>query len=192
MMDSRRKMFNTARCLLLLIASVLLIAGCAGDKPPAGSETGQPPGIVGGGQSENKAGTVTVTLYFATRDAQALVAEKREVPKSDHPALTAVEELINGPKNPELVKVVPGTTKVKDITVKDHVAYVDFSAAFVKDHWGGSAGEILTVSAITNTLTEFPDIKQVQFMAEGKNLETLKGHLDLSEPMARNEAIIKK
>jgi hypothetical protein len=29
-------------------------------------------------------------------------------------------------------------------------------------------------------------------MVEGKNLETLNGHLDLSEPLLRNEAIIKK
>lgn len=191
MMESRRKMFKAAQYLLLLIAAILLVAGCTANKP-ADTEAGQPQALTSGAQSDNKTEKVIVTLYFATKDAQALVAEKREVEKSDHPARTAIEELINGPKNPELVKVVPGKTKVKDIKIKDHVAYVDFSAAFVKDHWGGSAGEILTVSAITNTLTEYPDIKEVQFMVEGKNLETLTGHLDLSEPMARNEAIIKK
>jgi spore germination protein GerM len=135
---------------------------------------------------------MTVTLYFATKDASALVAEKREVAKNNHPARTALEELIAGPKNTELTKVVPSSVQVKDIRIKDHVAYVDFSESFVKEHWGGSAGEILTISAVINTLTEFSEIKRVQFLVEGKVLETLKGHLDTSDPLPRNEAIIKK
>lgn len=190
MMDTSRKIWKTVWCLLVLIAFLLLGAGCT-DNNPASPEAGQAPSGTNGTMSGTKTDKMVVTLYFANKDASALIAEKREVEKNDHPARTALEELVKGPKNTELVKVVPKTTKVRDIRIKDHVAYVDFSEAFVKDHWGGSTGEIITVSAVINTLTEFSDIKQVQFMVEGKNLETLKGHLDLSEPMLRNEAIIK-
>jgi len=186
-----QKMLKAVRYLLPLLAVLLLIAGCTDNQTP-GSENGQSPAGTSGTQPPINAQMMTVTLYFSTKDASALVAEKREVVKNDHPARTTVEELINGPKNPELTKVVPETTKLRDLKIKDHVAYVDFSESFVKDHWGGSTGEILTVSAIINTLTEFPEIKGVQFMVEGKKLETLKGHLDLAKPLVRNEAIIRK
>lgn len=189
-MDIRRKLVKAARCLVPLFAVMVMIAGC-GDNAPAGPDDTKQGAGTGQSQSGKKADLMTVTLYFSTKDASALVAEKREVVKNDHPARTAIEELIAGPKNPELVKVVPATAKLRDIKVKDHVAYVDFSESFVKDHWGGSTGEILTVSAVVNTLTEYPEIKSVQFMVEGKKLETLKGHLDLEDPMLRNEAIVK-
>lgn len=190
MMYVNRKMLKTAWCLLLLMVAVLLVAGCTENQPNTEPPAGQLPAETS--EPGKKAEMMTVTLYFANKDASALIAEKREVVKNDHPARTAIEELITGPKNKELVKVVPGGTKLRNLKIKDHVAYVDFSEAFVKDHWGGSAGEIFTVSAIIDTLTEFSEIQRVQFMVEGKNLETLKGHLDLSEPLSRNEAIIKK
>lgn len=178
-----------ARCLLILLVVVFTGVGCTDNKPqPPVDPTGKPGEIQNGVKTEK----MVVTLYFATKDGSALVAEKREVPKNSHPAQTTLEELTAGPRNTELVKVMPATARVQNIRIVDHVAYVDFNDAFVKDHWGGSAGEILTVSAVINTLTEFPEIQSVQFMAGGKNLQTLKGHLDLSEPLLRNEAIIKK
>lgn len=186
------KMGKTVRYLLPLFAVLLLIAGCTDNNQTSGAKEGQSPTGIHGKQPLQNAQMMTLTLYFSTKDASALVAEKREVVKNDHPARTAIEELINGPKKPGLTKVIPATTKLRDLKIKDQVAYVDFSENFVKDHWGGSSGEILTIAAIVNTLTEFPEIKGVQFMVEGKRLETLKGHLDLEEPLVRNEAIIRK
>jgi spore germination protein GerM len=187
-----RKSMKSVRCLLALLLVAILAIGCTDAVPPKNPTTPNSPKETGQPLDASKQGKMTLTLYFATRDASHLVAEKREVPKNNHPAKTAMDELIVGPKNTTLEKVMPEATKVRDIKIKDHVAYVDFTEAFVKDHWGGSAGEILTISAVINTLTEFPEVKRVQFMVDGRPLETLKGHLDLSEPLQRNEAIIKK
>jgi germination protein M len=186
---TNRKLLQTARCLIVLSLVVLMAVGCAATNTSPGAnptpdQTVETPNNV-------KTEKMVLTLYFATKNASNLVAEKREVAKTTHPARTAMEELIVGPKNAELEKVVPAATKLRDVKIKNHVAYVDFSEDFVKGHWGGTAGEIITTSAIINTLTEFSDIKRVQFMVEGKNLETLTGHLDLREPLQRNEAIIK-
>ena len=41
--------------------------------------------------------------------------------------------------------------------------------------------------AITNTLTEFPEIKRVQILIEGKKVTTISGHMDVEEPMIRNK-----
>lgn len=173
------------------IVAAALTAGCAnggGPQPtlPA-AEQSQPASLAPSG-----AETMRLTVYYATKDAMYLVPEAQVVPKSEHPAQSALELLIQGPKNQELEKVFPEGTKLRRITIKDHVAYPDFNDTLVKNNGGGSTSEILTVAAIVNTLTEFPDIHKVQILVEGKKIDTISGHLDLSEPLSRSEKIIKK
>jgi germination protein M len=175
--------------VVLLIA--LLAAGCE----PGQTVTG-PPATPAQQQdkqsSQASTETMVVTVYYATKDASFLVPEIRTVPKTDHPAQTAVEQLLLAPKNADLVRTLPEGTKLKGITVKDHIAYVDFNDKLIKNGRGGSTGEILVVGAIVNTVTEFADIYKVQIMVEGKKIGTLYGHLDTSEPLSRSENIIKK
>ena len=136
--------------------------------------------------------TMSVTVYSATKDAMYLVAEHHVIPKNTHPAQSAIELLVAGTKNAELVSVVPAGTKLRHISIKDKIAYVDFSDNLVKNNNGGSASEILLVAAIVDTLTEFNDIQKVQIMVEGKKIDTISGHMDIGEPLGRSEKIIKK
>jgi spore germination protein GerM len=142
--------------------------------------------------SSNQEKTMQLVVYFATKDAMYLVPETHKVPVNSHPARTAVELLIAGSKNPELVGVMPSGTKLKNIVIKDHIAYVDFDDKLIKKNVGGSASETLLVGAIVNTLTEFPDILHVQILVDGKKIDTISGHMDTSEPLSRSERIIKK
>lgn len=175
--------------VLLVLLVVVLAAGCDSGQTVTGPSSGT---TVPGKQSTQPASeTMPVTVYYATKDAMYLVPETHNVPKSEQPAQAAVEQLLREPKNPELVRTLPEGTKLKGITIKDHIAYVDFNDKLVKGR-GGSAAEILAVGAIVNTLTEFPDVYKVQIMVEGKKVETLYGHLDTSEPLSRSKDIIKK
>jgi len=185
--------------LLLLILAALLIAGCNGnapapqDTPSPGKALEQQNGVQATPNSPgSNQETMRITIYHATKDAMYLIPEVHSVPKNDHPAKTALELLINGTKNPELVSVVPPGTKLNSIRIKDHIAYVNFNDKIIKNHSGGSAGETLLVGAIVNTLTEFPEIEKVQLLVEGKKIDTIAGHLDTSEPLSRSEKIIKK
>ena len=186
MMPRRSKFL--AFLLVLLIA--LFAAGCDPDQP----QRPQPPGAADPGKQTTPpaAETMRLTVYHATKDAMYLVPEVHTVAKTDHPAKSAVELLLVDPKNADLVRALPEGTKLRGLTVKDHVAYVDFSDKLVKGGRGGSASEMLAVGAIVNTLTEFPDIYKVQILVEGKKLATLYGHLDISEPLSRSDRIIKK
>ena len=49
----------------------------------------------------------------------------------------------------------------------------------------------MTVYSIVNTLAELPEIEMVRFLIEGEEIETLAGHLDLSEPVYPDEGLIK-
>jgi len=142
--------------------------------------------------SPNGQDTMSVTVYSATKDAMNLVAERYVVPKNTHPAQTAIELLIAGTKNPQLESVMPAGTKLRHISIKDKIAYVDFSDNLVKNNAGGSTSEMLLVAAIVNTLTEFHDIHKVQIMVEGKKIDTISGHMEIGEPLGRSEKIIKK
>ena len=54
----------------------------------------------------------------------------------------------------------------------------------------GSYDEMMLCYAITNTLTEFPEIKRVQILIEGKKVITLSGHMDIEDPLTRNTTLL--
>ena len=63
-------------------------------------------------------------------------------------------------------------------------AFVDLSKEAVTEHTGGSLDELFSVYAIVNTLTgNMPAIKRVQILIEGKEVDSLAGHVDLRNPL---------
>ncbi|HHY94951.1 MAG TPA: GerMN domain-containing protein [Firmicutes bacterium] len=134
----------------------------------------------------------TLTLYFADSQAQFLVPEKREVAQGNAslPDLV-VQELIKGPATPGLGMTIPREARlVSSVKVENGTAFVNFNKEFQSKHWGGSAGETMTVYSIVNSLTELEGIKAVVFLVEGEKLESLAGHMDLTQPIQRDESLI--
>ncbi|MCR4419244.1 MAG: GerMN domain-containing protein [Clostridia bacterium] len=136
--------------------------------------------------------TTTVTLYFADPTGQYLVPVTRQIPKVQGIARATLQELILGPDaQSDLLPTVPVGTVLRDINIKpDGLAIVDFSKELVANHQGGTMGEMLTVYSIVNTLTQFPTVKKVQILVDGQYQQTLAGHLDIREALARNEGLI--
>lgn len=135
---------------------------------------------------------VPVVLYFANEQGQ-LVAQRRDIPKVDGIARMTIHELTKGPEQnnmQSMIPTLPNGTKLKDISIKDGLCTVDFSSQLKENHAGGSTGELLTVYAIVNTLTQFSTVQQVQILVNGEVVETLAGHVDLSVPLERNDTII--
>jgi hypothetical protein len=51
----------------------------------------------------------------------------------------------------------------------------------------------MTVYSVVNSLTtNFPQIKRVQILVEGKEIESIAGHLSLTKPIASKADLIKK
>ena len=131
---------------------------------------------------------ITLTLYFADEEALYLFPEKRTIKQPDKPTETLIiEQLIQGPKNPKLARTIPPETRLLSINVKGETAFVNFSSELQTRHWGGTAGESMTIYSIVNSLTELPYIKKVQFLLEGKVEPSIFGHYITSEPIPRNE-----
>ena len=85
----------------------------------------------------------------------------------------------------------PEGTKVEDVTIKDKSAYVSFNRTLVDLHPGGSASEMMTIYSLTNTVTRnIPQLTSVKILVEGKEIETIKGHIDARSPFVANLELI--
>jgi germination protein M len=127
-----------------------------------------------------------IDLYFADSSGSRLALERREVAGATMPELVdaVVEELIGGPDDDSRSPVLPPSARVRSTFFRDGVAYVDFTDGVREGHPGGAWTEVLTVYAIVNTLTEnFAEIEFVQIMIEGREADTLAGHVDISVPL---------
>lgn len=169
--------------LVLLIAGLLALgvfaAGCGGEKAKPAPDENNP--LVSANPQETP---VKVTLYFSDSQAQKLMPEEREIIKKGESIEEAViKELIKGPAKEGLLKTIPESTRLLSLSVVDGVAYVNFSKEIQTKHWGGSSGEGNTIYSVTNTLAQFEGIKKVQFLVEGKKVESLLGHMDTSVPV---------
>jgi len=164
--------------LLILLTFGLLIARKYLSTPPSGPA---PATAV----SEPKQ-LREVVLYFGSPDGSFLVAEVRQVEDclAEADCLRAtVQSLVDGPVT-DLVAVLPSHAQIRGVNASDGVATVDFSRDLVSGHPGGSVSELLTVYSLVDTLAEnFPHLRQVRILVEGQPVETLKGHVDLREPV---------
>ncbi len=137
-----------------------------------------------------------VTLYFSDREAEYLIGEKREIRKREaveDQVQELIRELIKGPKG-RLLPTLPSRTKLISLRIDEKgVARANFSRALSTDHPGGSSAEMMTVYSVVNSLVlNFPEIRQVQFLEEGKEIESITGHLSLSQPIGLKRDLVKK
>jgi len=138
---------------------------------------------------------ITATLYYASSDGRALVPVRRDVPAASgvveqgRQILTA--QFQDAPK--PYVQVVPKGTKLRAFYVTDRGdAFVDLSGDVVSAHPGGSSTELLTVYAIVNAvIANLPAIQRVQLLVEGKEVDTIAGHVDVRRPLERDATLLR-
>ncbi len=191
------------RILLALVAvlALALVAGCDSQKEspapssaPASSTTGTNEAKDKGTDEGSKAakGQQTITVYFPNEDGTKLLAEKRTVDGAKDKYTAAVEALLAGPKEKGAVAILPKQAKLRSVKVTNGVAKVDFTKELQKSFVGGSTGEEMLVGSVVDTLTEFGEVKKVQILVEGKEIDSLSGHMDLSVPIARMTNLLQK
>lgn len=137
-----------------------------------------------------------IVLYFSDREGEYLIGEKRGISKRDkvnEEAKETIIELIKGPKE-KLTPTLPSRTKILTFQLDERgVAKVNFTRDLSKDHPGGSSAEIMTTYSIVNSLTlNFPQIKRVQILIEGRAIETIAGHLSLKQPLSSNPDLVRR
>ena len=141
-------------------------------------------------QTTADARKITATLYFVSEDGMSLVGVQREVAFGETVLEQAKQivtaQLAAGPA--PLVSAIPPSTTLRAIYLTERGdAFVDLSATARTAHTGGALEELFTVYSIVNALTtNLPAVKRVQILIEGKEVDTLAGHVDLRHPLQKN------
>lgn len=139
---------------------------------------------------------IRVNVFLVSDDGSSLVPVEREVPyakAAGDQASAILAEQLRPAVPPEVSPVPDGTTLRSVFLTESGDAFVDLSVEASGQHGGGSHDELLTVYAIVNVLTSnLPSIKQVQILVDGHEVDTLAGHIDLRQPLRRNQAIVRR
>lgn len=194
MTPARRRLWITigigAACVLAGVAIVMLTLPrlFRGSAPPGAESTS-----AAGAADARK---IHATLFYISENGSELVPVSREVPYGATPAEQArrIAEAQMQPAPEGLSTAIPPGTTVRALYITPRGdAFLDLSHEIITAHAGGSLNETLTVFAIVNALTaNLADVSAVQILVDGKEVDTLIGHVDLRHPLARSLKWVRK
>ncbi|WP_077368487.1 GerMN domain-containing protein [Anaerosalibacter sp. Marseille-P3206] len=138
-------------------------------------------------------GLRNTVLYFQNGEG-FLVPVMRKIPWEEGIAKLALKNMTDNPSLREnlastgLIPVIPPGTIVKGMTIDADtgICKVDFSQEFL--NYQTEADEENLIKGVVYTLTEFPAIREVNILVEGKALDSLKYGTEINQPL-RREAI---
>ncbi len=134
--------------------------------------------------------TWEMILYFADDQFVSLVGERRLVEAEGNYFEQVLEELLRGPEDENLFNPIPPGTVLNGVFSEGGTVYVDLDEQMIDGQAGGASQELLSLYAIINTLTEIPGVERVKLLIDGQERETLRGHMDTSRPLERDEKLI--
>jgi hypothetical protein len=139
---------------------------------------------------------ITATLYYADAMGTALVPVQREVPLADDTVAQGraiVNAQLAPPPSPYISVVPKGTTLRAFYLTERRDAFVDLSREASANHPGGSFTELMTVYAIVNAVTtNLPIVQRVQILVDGREADTLAGHVDLRRPLSQDLTLVRE
>jgi spore germination protein GerM len=135
---------------------------------------------------------ITATLFYVSEDGMALVPAQREVPFAE-PVVEQARQVVLAqiaPVEAPLASAIPAGTSLRAIYLSDKGdLFVDLSPELTSGHPGGALEELFTVYSLVNALTvTLQAITRVQILVDGKEVDTLGGHVDLRNPLSKNLA----
>jgi spore germination protein GerM len=189
----RRIVLASVLGVVLPLLAVVLMRGVANLTAPQ-------QGPAGGEQEPQQSGAaavphITATLYYASAEGDHLVPVIRDVQLAEGTVEQGRQIVLAqlGPAPQGLVSTIPKGTTLRAFYVTDRAeAFVDLSPEASSAHPGGSLNELFTVYTIVNAVTtNLPAISRVQILLDGRESDTLAGHVDLRRPLEKNLSLVK-
>jgi spore germination protein GerM len=143
---------------------------------------------------------IKARLFYVSAEGTKLTGVDREVAYADGASAQAQEIVAAQLATPSpsgakpLVSAIPPGTTLRAVYLNEKgEAYVDLSKEVATAHTGGTQDELLTIYSIVNALTtNLPAVTSVQLLVDGKEVDTLAGHIDLRRPLGRNITLIEQ
>ncbi len=172
--------------LLVFLAAAALAGGCAAPRPQRAPET------PGGGipAPEKPAAEARVTIFVPVLVNDEMRLERRSVAVTS--ARPGPKEALEALLDYRIAgqRMFPEGARVLDFSVdKDGVAVVDLSPE-IQEYSGGSMEEAGALNALVMTAAQYDGVKSVRFLCDGKEMETLGGHADLTVPLVPDRRLL--
>ena len=139
--------------------------------------------------TEEQLRTTIITLYFLDKETLELVPEARQIDAKElinNAPEYLINLLIEGPKNENLIKLIPENTKINNTEINGDTLFLDLSEEFINEQNLGQNQELLIVKSIVNTVTELNEINKVVFLINGeKNQKFPDGEVDFKNEFIR-------
>lgn len=137
---------------------------------------------------------IKARLFYVADDGQHLIGVERDVPYSNQTAeqaraiLQAQLAVVSAP----LVSAIPTGTQLRAVYITpEGEAYVDLSRDIATAHPGGLVNEMLTIYTIVHAISvNLPAVTTVQLLVDGKEVDTLAGHVDLRRPLPKHLQLV--
>jgi spore germination protein GerM len=160
----------------------------AGVEPP--KKPSKPPHVT---VSEER--TYVVYLPKETSQGFILAPSPRTMGGEGSIVDAAVQALLATTEEPGLAgNLIPkGTRLLTPVKLEKGIATVDLSQEFVDNFSGGSDLEVLTLNALVATVVDSSGGKadRVKILVEGKSVDSIGGHMDMTEPLTPDPEIVK-
>ena len=196
-LTARQWLAIVATAVLAVVASVVLFTALSRLLNTPTPDTA-PPDAAAPAAAPNAPAAVPkikATLYFASEDGMRLVPTEQEVPLAEGvvaQARSIIEAQLSAQPPAPLAATIPQGAKLRGIFISErNEAFVDLDASIRTAHPGGALQELMTVYTIVNALvTNLPNLQEVQILIDGREADTLAGHVDLRRPLRKNEGLI--
>jgi len=170
---------------VLLIALVLVVRNRRAPHVPDGAVAS-----TSGPATASSGRKIKARLFYVADDGLHLVRAERDVAYGEG-TLEQAREILAAQVTPvaePLVSAIPTGTAIRAVFLTDKgEAFVDLSREVVTAHSGGTLDELLTVYTVVDALTDnLPGVTAVQLLVDGKQVDTLVGHVDLRTPLTKN------
>lgn len=112
-----------------------------------------------------------ITLYFMNKETGELEPEARQIDAKlllKNPYEIILNKLLEGPKNENLIEIIPEGTKINKIEIKEEIVYIDFSDKFINEQTLGEKQEKLIINSILKTLIELKEVNGIKILINGE------------------------
>lgn len=133
---------------------------------------------------------IRARLFYVDEQGTGLAGVEQEVLYGEGTAEQArriIEAQIAPAPDPQ-VSAIPAGTKLRTVFFTNGgEIYIDLTGDVRANHPGGTTHETLTVYTLVTALTaNLPAVTSVQILVDGKEVDTLAGHLDLRRPIEQD------
>jgi spore germination protein GerM len=164
-----------------------------GGEETAENENPSPATQTTSGNTQERTPAKTIrTVYFVQIDNSGMIlmnAVSRAAPVSVTPLSDALSLLLAGPDTEEgrrgINSLIPAGTKVLQARVQGATATINFNENFMFNDYGAE-GYIAQLRQVVWTATEFPNVKDVQILIEGRKVDFLGENIRIGTPIGRS------